>query len=314
MAGGYRALKGGQQRSRTCRALLLLAGALCCLWVLRRDSSAPSLAQVPSADDDDGLGPVIAGIVEEHALKAAGVVYLVCFLIAKTEPPAPKVQASATPLEKRADCTQVFLMSAFLSLLSGIVNAVAIIEMGGTVAHHTGNASHTGRLLGSDGARFFALMVAYLAGAGVQGYCKSDGEAVYAGRYSPGLLGSAVAVAGGALIEWLSGNKLVSLPILSFSQGLQNAITRKCSSLPVCTTHMTGYLTDIGAGVGAWVKGGAQEPLPIRTKFFFLSLSAFMAGGFAAKKMLDTIGVLCALVPAGLMGVTAMGLIPMGAQ
>ena len=27
-----------------------------------------------------------------------------------------------------------------------MVNAVAILQMGGTVAHHTGNASHAGRL------------------------------------------------------------------------------------------------------------------------------------------------------------------------
>merc|ERR1712130_887298 len=41
------------------------------------------------------------------------------------------------------------------------------------------------------------------------------------------------------------GPVLPVVALWAFSQGLQNSITRKCRSLPVCTTHMTGYLTDL---------------------------------------------------------------------
>ena len=36
--------------------------------------------------------------------------------------------------------------------------------------------------------------------------------------------------------------------------GIQNGITRRCLSLPICTTHFTGYLTDVGTGLGLWAR------------------------------------------------------------
>ena len=51
-----------------------------------------------------------------------------------------------------------------------MVSAVAIITMGSTVSHHTGNASHTGRRAGIDGMRFAELIVAYGVGAAVTGF------------------------------------------------------------------------------------------------------------------------------------------------
>eukprot|EP00421_Protoceratium_reticulatum_P020844 CAMPEP_0168384418 /NCGR_PEP_ID=MMETSP0228-20121227/14400_1 /TAXON_ID=133427 /ORGANISM="Protoceratium reticulatum, Strain CCCM 535 (=CCMP 1889)" /LENGTH=149 /DNA_ID=CAMNT_0008397583 /DNA_START=37 /DNA_END=482 /DNA_ORIENTATION=- len=149
MAGSFQAQACSLERRRSSRVLILAAAALCIHWGLPSALSGRALAQVPAPFEDPGLGHKIAAGVKDHAMKAAALVYLVCFLVAKTEPPPPKVALAATPLEKRGDFTQVLLMSSFLSLLSGIVNAIAIIEMGGTVAHHTGNASHTGRLLGT---------------------------------------------------------------------------------------------------------------------------------------------------------------------
>jgi len=270
-------------------------------------------AQAPSAPSDDSEGQ---GILGRSPWTASLVVYIICFVVAKTEPPPPtgtppKLLPDVEPLEKRRDYKAVLFMSTLLSLASGIVNALAIIEMGGTVAHHTGNASHVGRLLGTDALRFAVLMVAYLAGAALAGYCKVDGEALFARRYSPGMLSSAIAVAAGAAIFNASGDALVGLPLLSFSQGLQNAITRRCGSLPICTTHMTGYLTDAGAGLGLCARAGGRVPL--KTKFFLISILAFVVGGTIAKVMRDSVGVMAALAPAVVMALCAFGLVPLPA-
>ena len=48
------------------------------------------------------------------------------------------------------------------------MSAVAILAMGGTVSHHTGNASRTGRRAGIDGMHFAELIVAYGVGAAVE--------------------------------------------------------------------------------------------------------------------------------------------------
>jgi len=298
----------GSRATRRGRGCLLAAG-LACVWWSR--PTAPALVVQATVDDVAIPGmqesSTITKIIEGHTMKVAGLVLCACLAVAKLEPPAQKAPP-AVPFEQRADASRVVGVSVFLSLVSGIVNAIAIIEMGGTVAHHTGNASHAGRLAGVDGARFAVLMLAYLVGAAVAGFFKSDGEALFCGKFSPGMLSGAVAVVGGAVIFSVTGNALVALPLLSFSQGLQNAITRKCSSLPVCTTHMTGYLTDLGSALGACAR--ARGAVPLRSKFFLYSILAFVAGGFAAKKMLDAWGILVAsFVPAALMAVSAFGLL-----
>lgn len=242
-----------------------------------------------------------------------------CTVLAATEmaqkPPKP------VPLEKRADFIGVLLMSAFLCLLSGMVNAMAILDMGMTVAHHTGNASHVGRLLGEGAFKFFQLMLAFWFGASVVGFCGSDGEAVFSSRLSPGLLSSGVAVLGGCLIRWLGEEDPVAvsatLIMWSFSQGILNAITRKCSSSPVSTSHHTGNLTDLGSLLGAALHALKSGDTPnLRRPFFFaVSIFAYGAGGYAMKLARPQYGAQAVLAPGFLMCVVALGVVPlMGAS
>merc|ERR1712150_132684 len=161
-----------------------------------------------------------------HAMKMASLVVVICALVATTEPTPLKVPPG-TALENRIEYSKITVLSAFLSALSGMVNAVCILDMGMTVAHHTGNASHAGRLWGINATIFLASMVGFVVGAGVAGFNKCDGENLYAGRYSPGLLSAAIAVAAAVVIQWTTKAPLVSVPLFAFSQGLQNAITRK---------------------------------------------------------------------------------------
>jgi len=237
----------------------------------------------------------------------------ICWGLARTEPARPPQKAAPVPLEKRPDYGRVLWMSAFLSWISGIVNAVCILEMSMTVSHQTGNMSHTGRLLGIDSQRFAASIIGFIVGSMAAGFGRCDGDAVYNGRYSAGLLASAVAVAGAVGIQWTSGQALVTVPLFAYSQGIQNAVTRKFSSVPVCTTHFTGYATDAGSGLGAWLAALVEgEPLPTlrRPIFFLLSILTFVLGGYAAKLGTDQWGVLVCLIPAALLAVTSMGVLP----
>jgi len=214
------------------------------------------------------------------------------------------------PLEKRTDFGRICLGAALLSAISGMVNAVAIIEMSSTVAHHTGNASHFGRLFGSDGARFLGLMAAYLVGAGTAGFKEFDGNAVFCDKSSEGLLGVAGAIATGAGLQGIFGLKSLALLSLSFSQGLQNGITSRFSGLALRTTHMTGALTDAGLILGQWVQAqylGKEPPSLRKPKLFLLCLLSFAAGGFVANLLRKVLGTLAALVPAALLAVVASG-------
>lgn len=261
--------------------------------------------------------PVEEGLeatVRDNAAKFAALVYILCFMFASFEPRPPTVAAAVIPLEKRADYWRVLYVSSFLSAASGIVNAMAIMEMNGTASHHTGNMTHAGRLAGMDGLRFLSLIVAYIAGAALAGYYKCDGEAIYTRRLSGGMLSSAIAVAGACIIHSCGGRGFVTLPLMSFSQGIQNAVTRKCISLPICTAHHTGYLTDAGSQVGAWARAGAREPLPTKAKFFMSSIVAFIVGGYIAKKLLDAYGLVSGLAVAAAMAACGLGLLPLPAS
>jgi len=99
----------------------------------------------------------------------------------------------------------------------------------------------------------------------------------------------------------------------AFSQGIQNGITRRCSSLPVCTTHFTGYLTDFGVGLGLWARAqadGAEPPTLLKVFLFGSGIFFFGLGGVAAMETHPAWGAQAALIPAAIMAAVAGGLVP----
>ena len=255
--------------------------------------------------------------IAEHSLLISLVLMVVCGVFAYSEQAQP---AAAGPAEKRADYSSFVMISNILCFTSGFVNALAIIDMGMTVSHQTGNTSHTGRLILNGGAKFFHLMLSFAAGSFVSGFSKCDQEAIYQGRYSPNLLASAFAVVFGCLIHYCKAQSGINndaasecLLLWAFSQGIQNGITRRCSSLPVCTTHFTGYLTDFGVGLGLWARAqadGAEPPTLLKVFLFGSGIFFFGLGGVAAMETHGTWGVQAALLPAAVMAAVAGGLIP----
>eukprot|EP00434_Breviolum_minutum_P024112 symbB.v1.2.021284.t1/scaffold1833.1/size99481/2 len=206
-----------------------------------------------------------------------------------------------------------------------------------TVSHQSGNTSHAGRLIMNGGAKFGHLLAAFLFGSFFAGFSKSDCEALYQGRYSPNLLASTLAVVAGCLVHYCkehggAGNDNTSecLLLFAFSQGLikrtfpariqnftmsciQNGITRRCLSLPICTTHFTGYLTDVGTGFGLWARetmDGNKQPTLLKVLLFAAGLVFFGLGGVAAKELHGPYNMQGGLLAAGLMGAVSAGLVP----
>merc|ERR1712187_103362 len=139
-------------------------------------------------------------------------------------------------------------------------------------------------------------------------------------------MAAAIAVAGGCMIRWMclnepdsaaafpDGRAGVTLVLWSFSQGLQNALSRKCSSMPVCTTHFTGYLTDFGSNLGGILQAtisGETGPPSRKPLFFGLSIFTFGAGGYVSHLMRPAFGAQACLLPAALMAAIAVGAVPL---
>ncbi|CAK9055769.1 unnamed protein product [Durusdinium trenchii] len=222
--------------------------------------------------------------------------------------------------EDRADYGSFLMIQNLLCFTSGLVNALCIIDMGMTVSHQSGNTSHTGRLIMAGAAKFGHLLTTFCLGSFFAGFSKADCELIYSGRYSPNMLAAAVAVVAGCMVHYCKehagdGNDNTSecLLLFAFSQGIQNGITRRCLSLPICTTHFTGYLTDVGTGFGAWaraVMNGENPPTLLKVLLFAAGILFFGLGGVAAKELHGPYNMQAALISAGLMAAVAGGLVP----
>jgi len=295
-------------RSKTARGLLLLALGLC---VLNLQSWAFTKTEAPRAEASG-----FTAFIADHALLVSFVLMAVSgavTLLEDSQTPTPG------PAEKRADYGTFLMMQNILCFTSGFINALCIIDMGMTVSHQSGNTSHTGRLIFNGGAKFFHLMCAFCAGSFFAGYSKSDVEAVYQGRFSPNMLGSTLAVVFGCMLHHCKAQSGIndaaseSLLLFAFSQGIQNGVTRRCTSLPICTTHFTGYLTDVGTGLGLWARAmanGEAPPTLLKVLLFAAGILFFLLGGVAAKETHGPYGMQAALIPAAIMAAVAGGLIP----
>jgi len=260
-------------------------------------------------------------MIAQNSLLATVAMLVCCTILASTE--QSKGQ-SAGAVEARPDWSSFLFISSLLCFAAGIINALAFMHMHMTVSHQSGNTTHTGRLLGHEGWTYGRLLLAFFGGGFVSGFYNVDGESIYHGRYSPLLMSAALATVFGCVICYCKENTghehdttSEALVLWAFGQGIQNAITRKCSSLPVCTTHFTGYWTDFGLGLGAYVRAiVSQEKLPnlLRTILFGAGILSFLVGGYVATQIYPTYGPQGALFSASLMTLVALGLVPTAAR
>ncbi|CAJ1345104.1 unnamed protein product [Effrenium voratum] len=224
------------------------------------------------------------------------------------------------PAEKRKDYNSFLMIQNILCFASGMINALCIFDMGMTVSHQSGNTSHTGRLIFNGAAKFGHLLLAFCFGSFFAGFSKADTEAIYQARFSPNMLGSALAVVFGCMVHYCKahhgdGNDAASesLLLLAFSQGIMNGVTRMCKSVPICTTHFTGYLTDVGTGLGLYTRAQVNNEAPptlLKVLIFAAGILFFGLGGVAAKELYPSYGMQAALIPAAIMAAVAGGLIP----
>lgn len=295
---------------RRTRGALLLALCLCTIW----NFSQQAFTKVEEVPQETSGG---VKIVAEHTLLFSLLAMALCGALCMTENSQTPRQGNA---EDRADYGSFLMIQNLLCFTSGLVNALCIIDMGMTVSHQSGNTSHTGRLIMAGAAKFGHLLTTFCLGSFFAGFSKADCELIYSGRYSPNMLAAAVAVVAGCMVHYCKehagdGNDNTSecLLLFAFSQGIQNGITRRCLSLPICTTHFTGYLTDVGTGFGAWaraVMNGENPPTLLKVLLFAAGILFFGLGGVAAKELHGPYNMQAALISAGLMAAVAGGLVP----
>lgn len=163
-----------------------------------------------------------------------------------------------------------------LTMLSGALNAYAIRVLGNPATHHTGNSTLLAISLCENPSlakSLFILLLSFFFGATLSGIIFHDVSLGTKKRYGLLLVFAGLFL---ALADSFFPNSL-KLYSISFWIGMQNAMFIRYDGILVRTSHMTGYLTDAGLALGAYLRGintGA-----FRIKFYLFSIFCFIFGG-----------------------------------
>lgn len=211
------------------------------------------------------------------------------------------------------------LLGALLAFNAGAINAGGFLVVGMYTSHMTGFASMISDMLvlgsftvaiGATGA-----LLAFVAGAACtavlvnwarQNHLRSE----YA---LPLLLEAGLLLVFGLLGATLNRQTPFAVPltvlVLAFTMGLQNALMSKISASQIRTTHMTGVITDMGIELGKlfyWNQGARPPELQVRAnriklRLHAMLLGAFMAGGVVGAAGFKFLGFVWVLPMAGLL-------------
>ena len=162
-----------------------------------------------------------------------------------------------------------------LSFVAGATNAGGFLAVGRYTSHMTGIVSSMADdlVLGHIGLALAGVvcLLTFVAGAMCTAIMVNWGlRQQLRSSYSLPLLLESVALLmfglfGAAIATWSQAFLPVTVVLLSFIMGLQNAVITKISKAEIRTTHITGLVTDIGIELGKWVYlNRLQEPAPVR--------------------------------------------------
>ncbi|MBX3174498.1 MAG: DUF1275 domain-containing protein [Gemmatimonadaceae bacterium] len=229
---------------------------------------------------------------------------------------------TATRRAPRADLH----LGGILAFVAGAANAGAFLAVGQYTSHMTGvvSAMADAVVLGHMPLVWLGLgsLLSFLAGAATTAVLvnfarRRDLASAFA---LPLILESALLLAFGLLGLQMRNLQTVVVPLtvvlLCFTMGLQNAVITKLSGAVIRTTHVTGIVTDLGIELGklAYWNRSRRDPgfavLADRERMRVLAalLVAFFGGGVLGAIGFGALGY-SATIPLAL-GLLAIGLVP----
>jgi len=189
------------------------------------------------------------------------------------------------------------LLGTLLAFNAGAVNAGGFLVVSMYTSHMTGFASMLADnlILGDMSLVLGALgaLLAFTTGAAVTAVMVNWARQRHVrSEYAlPLLLEAVLLLIFGLLGATLNRQTPFAVPltvlVLSFTMGLQNALVSKISSSQIRTTHMTGIITDLGIELGKMFYWNRTEsPIEsrvranrIKLRLFSTLLTAFIVGG-----------------------------------
>lgn len=161
-----------------------------------------------------------------------------------------------------------------LSLASGYSNITAMIRFNQSVSHMTGIVSQLALAIFDREAwivvELFSVLICFLFGATLSGYIFHQRKLEPKKRY-----GTLLCIVG--VLIFLLRNSESLFYFLAFSMGLQNSMFLMYRGHLVRSTHLTGYISEIGFELGSSLAKTSKDPWKIT--FYSLSIFLFILGG-----------------------------------
>lgn len=195
------------------------------------------------------------------------------------------------------------LLGGILAFNAGAVNAGGFLVVSMYTSHMTGFASlladnlvlgNMALVLGATGALLAFTVGAAVTAILVNGARQNGLRSEYA---LPLLLEALLLLIFGLMGATLNRQTPFAVPltvlVLSFTMGLQNALVSKISSSQIRTTHMTGIVTDIGIELGKlfyWNRLGSPLESRVRANRIKLRLLGTLLGAFVGGGVVGAAG------------------------
>ena len=197
-------------------------------------------------------------------------------------------------------------LGATLSFVAGATNAGGFLAVGQYTSHMTGVVSSIADnlVLGQIGLSLvgLAMLGAFLSGAMTTAWMVNWGlrRQLFSAYGRPLLLEAALLLVFGLFgtgINFFAGLFVpLTVLVLCFIMGLQNAVITKISNAEIRTTHITGLLTDLGIELGKlfYINRLTRDRMVManrkKLRIYFTLIASFFVGGLLGAVGFKTIG------------------------
>mmetsp|Transcript_18052 Transcript_18052/g.42178 ORF Transcript_18052/g.42178 Transcript_18052/m.42178 type:complete len:245 (-) Transcript_18052:125-859(-) len=216
-----------------------------------------------------------------------------------------KAQLARPPLDKRPDFGKILGVSLLLTTITGMLNGVAVSELGTPVGYTSGPCVNAGRFLANKdptASKILGIIIMFYVGGIIVGATGSEGDQLFEGQTSLGMLFSSALLVLGTYTKKSLNMPFLTTQLWALSQGWMNGVSSKFSAAPIRATHTAGGQTDAAISVGQMLAAIAkgQPPSGSMRKIILNAVccAGMVLGGFISVKIHKRMGTLAALVPA----------------
>jgi len=225
----------------------------------------------------------------------------------------PRCPRPRQTLEQRKDFRKILSVAWLYTVIAGMLNGISVLEVGTAVGYTSGAAVNAGRFLAKgdvSSRKILGICAMFYLGGLLAGLGEDlcDGDHVFEGRASPGMLLSSALVVLGTYAKRQLKRPVLTMQLWALSQGVMNGVSSRFSACPIRGSLVAGGQTDsalaLASALLAWRRGLAPPPLR-KVALNAVSCLGLLVGGLLsvpAHRRLDT---RAALVPAGALAFSA---------